>query len=292
MRRIIAVWIIMVILSAFSLYHDEPAVDLRIGSIKAVDTIHPFVAEDLGYFSDEGLSVRILSFGTSPALAEAMASGEIDAAYMSIIPTAVWKERGSDILIISGASRGGDVVCASGDEPRRIAVSGKGTMTETLFRGYVGRKLDIKPIYGIEPADMPTAMLVTKDVDAALTWQPFADAISGGGGDCFMDVGEEWKRDYGSRYQRNVLVVSRRIAEDPGLMGKLLRVHKRAVGFLNSPPSGAEISKVMKVAPMKRMYAEYNDSLDWPSMERLWGMAVDSGYLKAAPRKDTIYHGG
>lgn len=289
MYKIAALWLALVLLSAFTLYKDDESVDLRIGTIKTVDTIYPYIAESRGFFEEENLSARVYSFGTSPALVEAIAAGEVDVAYMSVVPAAVWKERGTDIVIVAGASRGGDVVCTrAGERSGKIAVSGKGTMTETIFSGYVDGKTDYEPIYGIEPPDMPTALLVTRDVDAAITWEPFATTIEEAGGKCIMDVGDEWAREFGSKYQRNVLVVSRKIFNDDELMQKVMRVHEKTAAYLNSDGSDAEIMEAMGIGGFSRSHSEYNTTLDWDSMERLWEMARDSGYLRSIPERSEI----
>ncbi len=294
MYRMALVWLALLLLAGATLYHYEKPPDLRIGTLKTVDAVHPLVAADEGYFADENLTVSVTTFGTSTALAEAMASGDLDAAYISIVPAAVWKERGADITIVAGSSRGGDVVCTrDGIGSGKMAVSGKGTMTQVVYDGFVKESLNYTPVYGIEPPDMPTALLVSKDVDAALTAEPFASLIQRAGGACDFDVGTEWAREHGSKYQRNVLVVSGKVLADPALLAKILRVHQRTTDFLNGPDAPAEISKVMGLQfPLTSGRVEYNSSLDWGSMDSFWETAKEEGYLKNVPQRNEIAYGG
>ncbi|MEW6035893.1 MAG: ABC transporter substrate-binding protein [Candidatus Micrarchaeota archaeon] len=293
MYKLMAIWAMLVGLAAFSLYETEPKADLRVGMLKTVDTIHPLIARDQGYFEDDGLSVSVHSFGTSPALAEAIAAGEIDVAYMSTVPAGIWKAKGTDIVILAGASRGGDMLCTrDGRLSGSVAISNKGTFTQTLYDLYVEDKFDFQPVYGIEPADMPTALLVTRDVDAAFVWEPFASAIEKGGGECIFDTGSEWEKEKGTMYQRNVLVVSGKAAKDPELVRKLMRINNRTIGYLNQPGSEAAVAKAMRIEPLLRKRVEYNASLDWDSMAELWEMARENGYLSRIPEKSEILYGG
>ncbi len=294
MNRMALLWLVLLVLSGATLYREENPPQLRIGTLKTVDAVHPLVAADEGFYADENLTVGISTFGTSTALAEAMASGDIDAAYMSIVPAAVWKERGADIMIVAGSSKGGDVVCTRGGERNgSIAVSGKGTMTQVVYDGFIKGETNYSPVYGIEPPDMPTALLVTKDVDAALTAEPFAGTIQAAGGECGLDAGTVWAKAHGTKYQRNVLVVSRKVLSDPALLSRLMSAHQRTVDFLNSPAAPDEIAKVMGLSSaVNSSRVEYNSSLDWDSMVAFWQAARDEGYLKNIPQRNDIVYGG
>ncbi|MGC9058183.1 MAG: ABC transporter substrate-binding protein [Candidatus Micrarchaeia archaeon] len=283
MRMVLVMWMALLFFSLLSLYPSKSGDSrnvLRIGVIKTIDTIHPYVAARQGYFDEEGIDYKIYSFGTSPALAEAIAAGEIDVAYMSFIPAAVWIGRGSQMKIVAGASRSGDIVCAR--EPvfsGKIAISKKGTMTENVYNTIIKGKTHLVPVYGIEPSDMPTALLVTKDVDAVLTWEPFSYKIEESGGVCIIDAGVEWEKDHGTKYQRNVLVVSKNIINNRPLLEKVLRIHNITTKFLNSPSSYPIIVDVMGVSGFKKERVEYNAELDWESMDEMMRTAVREGYL-------------
>ena len=293
MYRLVIVWALLVSLAALSLYQAEEKADLKIGMLKTVDAIHPLIAKENGFFEQEGLKVSVHAFGTSPAMAEALAAGEIDAAYMSVVPAGIWKSKGTDIVILAGASRGGDMLCTrDGALSGKIAMSGRGTMTQVLYSLFVQDKFDFEPVAGIEPPDMPTALLVTKDVDAAFVWEPFATQIENSGGECIFDTGAEWKRVYGVKYQRNVLAVSGKVAKDPALIQKLLRINNRTVELLNQPGSEEMVSKAMKIQSFDRSRVEYNTSLNWESMVELWKAARKNGFMSRIPERSEMLYGG
>ena len=290
---ILAVLAMLVAASVFILYQGEEEADLRVGMLKTVDTVHPLIAKERGYFEDEGLSVSVHSFGTSPALAEAIAAGEIDVAYMSVVPAGIWKVRGTDIVMLAGASKGGDMLCTrDGRTSGTIALSNKGTFTQVLYTYYVQDRYDFEPIHGIEPADMATALLVTKDVDAAFVWEPFASQIEENGGECIFDTGAEWEKEKGRKYQRNVLVVSGEVASDPLLVQKLMRINQRTVEFLNQNGSESAVAEAMNIKPLAKKRVDYSTDLDWESMVELWGEARDNGYLERIPQRSEMVYGG
>jgi NitT/TauT family transport system substrate-binding protein len=290
MRRVFVIWAIAFVLSLMLLYAPEQKVDVRIGILTSVDTMQPYVAERMGYFNDEGLTYSIRVFGSSPLLGEALQSGDIDVAYMSLSPTATRIVKGAKIRVVSGASRGGDFVMArTADAKGSIAINQKGSMTDTVFLGYVKGKVKFEPRRGIEPADMPTALLLTKDVDAAMTWEPFATKIEDNGGVLLLDVGKEWEKDYGTKYQRNVLVASEKFVENKDALERVLRVHERTTEYLNKPESGALLDELAGTELHGRRM-EFNSSLDWASMERIMRYAYEAGYIKRVPTKDEMIY--
>jgi len=291
MRRVFIIWGIAVVLSLFLLYAPEKKVDVRIGVLTSIDTCHPFVAEKMGYFKEEGLTYSIRVFGSSPLLAEALTTGDIDVAYMSLNPTATRIVRGAPIKVIAGVSRGGDVVMArEKNAGGLIAISQKGTMTETLYNGYVAGRVKFEPRYGTEPADMLTALMLTHDVDAIMTWEPFASRTQDNGGVVLLDVGEEWQKEYGSKYQRNLLVANGKFLQNKELLRKILRVHQKTTDFLNTPQSDKAITQLNAGKPLHGRRMEFNSSLDWESMERIMRYAYNAGYIKRIPSKEEMIY--
>jgi NitT/TauT family transport system substrate-binding protein len=318
-RGIIIFALIAVIAGIILFFPSNHEVDLRIGVLKSVDTIHPYIAQHEGYFEEESLTYEIYSFGTSPALAEAIAAGEIDIAYMSVAPTATWVAKGTKMKILAGASRGGDVVCvrdlnSSGaiaisnkgtmselmydaflkniTSDETIAISKKGTMTEAVYESIVRDMLPYEPIYGIEPADMPIALLVTKQVDAVLTWEPFASSIEEEGGYCILDVGDEWKKIYGEKYQRNVLVATESVLSNKTLVDKILNVHEKTIHFLNAPYSTDVVASIMQISPLKKKHVEYNSEINWESIDTIMRHSYEQDYLNRILSKDELVYSG
>lgn len=293
-RAIIAFWAVAFAASLVFLYPQEKPVQLRIGTLKSMATVHPYVAAELGLFDKEGISYRIYSFGTTPALMEAMAAGEIDVAYASVLPTMIWRGNGVDLRIVAGASKGGDIIVARPEfagnlSGRRMASSNKGTMTAIMYVGFAKPKIGAEPVFGVEPADMPTALLVTKGVEAAITWEPFATVAEENGAVVVMDLGEEWKKEYGDYYPRNVLVVRAGLMENKSLFNALMRIHNKTTAFLNTPDADPTIAKVLNIKGAKKRLA-YDASIDWEGMQREMQMAYDLGLLKRIITKEEVIY--
>lgn len=73
----------------------EEAGSVRVGSILALGTATPFVAQELGYYEEAGLEVEVAEFADGAALMEAFAAGELDVAMVGIGPAATWFTKGS-----------------------------------------------------------------------------------------------------------------------------------------------------------------------------------------------------
>lgn len=291
MKKILLLWIIGLALSISHLSQPEERADVEIGMLYSAATVHPLIASKLGFFEEEGITYRIRRFGCSPEMVLALAAGEIDAAYMSISVASIWKSKGTDIYVVSGAAKGGDYVLVRdpGIKEGRIGVSQKGSMTSLLYEGFVQDIVGFEPAFGVSPADMRTALLVTEEVDAVLTWEPFASLVKKEGAAEIMDVGEEWKKMYGKVYPRNVFVVSGKVAKDRELLDKLLRIHKKTIAYLNKPGSIQLVEEAIGAeVPEGRMI--YDDEIDWEGIKRIMSIIVEKGYMDRELSKGEIIH--
>src|SRR5665647_504565 len=162
---------------------------IKVGSIRALGTITPYIAIEEGIFKKQGLDVEIVEFADGAALMEGFASGGIDISLCGIAPVATWKSKGIELKIVASANGGGHVVITRKDAGinsiadlagHKIAEPNPGTVTDTLLRDYIlpsgniNPKKDIQIVSGLKPADMATALTATRQVDAAITWEPFA----------------------------------------------------------------------------------------------------------------------
>ena len=55
----------------------NPRVALKLGAIGAVSDAGIFIAQEKGYFNDEGLDVELVSFRAAPQILPAIATGEV-----------------------------------------------------------------------------------------------------------------------------------------------------------------------------------------------------------------------
>lgn len=162
---------------------------IRVGSILALGTATPFVAQENGLFEESDISIEVTQFADGSALMEAFAAGELDVALSGVIPVATWISKGIDMKVVASANGGGHVLMTRNDtgitsvedlKGKTIAEPNIATVTDALLRSKIlgdaglDPDMDVTLIPGMKPADMATVLMVTKEVDAMITWEPFA----------------------------------------------------------------------------------------------------------------------
>src|SRR5512133_4143531 len=167
----------------------DPAV-LRVGTNRALGTVTPYVGQARGLFQARGVTLDLVDFSDGSTLMEAFAAGRLDIALQGIAPAAIWQAKGVPLEVIAAANGGGHVLLTRADagiadvaglRGRKVGTPKQGTVVDTLFRAHVAAELarldpekDLTVIPGLAPADLPAALFVAREVDAAITWEPFA----------------------------------------------------------------------------------------------------------------------
>lgn len=289
---------------------------IRVGAIKALGTVTPYVAKEKGYFEKAGLNVEIKDFSDGTVLAEAYAAGELDFALMGIAPTATWYSKGVDLQVIAGANGGGHAVLVRADsgintvqdlKGKIIAEPGVGSVTDTLLRDYILKNAglnadsDVTMQSGMKPADMATSLYGTKEVDAIITWEPYvSQAIKQYGSDVkiLFDSSAEIKKATQSDnfYPVNVLSVSSEFASNNSdLVKKFVDVYKNTVDYINQDSaSDSDIAQILQldsnVITDSRVRVDFNYKLDISGLNTTLQWAKDLGYLDAIPEKGEFYN--
>jgi len=224
-----------------------PVKKLTIGWVYAMANAPLIVAQQKGYFRDQGLEIEALSYTSGPLVHQALLAGELDLAYIGAAPVYQWYSRGLQSRILAKVNYGQAAVVAGpesgvtalGDlKGRRIAGVRKGSGMDVLLRGYV-----LEESGGLSPDKdvqiLPMAVvnmesaLVQKLVDAAFMWEPFtSEAVLRGHGRVVFDMNRAVPR-----YPWYVIMaVPRTLAERREDVLRVLRAHRQAVDFLNSAP--------------------------------------------------------
>ncbi len=284
-------------------------VTLKVGDIKALGTVAPFVAQDLGYFEKEGVKVEFGEFADGTALMEAFAAGEIDIAICGVAPVANWYTKGADLQVVAAANGGGHVIVTRSDtgitsvddlKGKVLAEPNLGTVTDTLLRDYILKNAGIDPekdltiLPGLKPADMATSLFDTREVDAILTWEPFvAQAQEKYGDDCVIlyNSPNEIKADRGSDvfYAVNVVAASgNAIKNKTDALKRFLTAYKNTVDYLNTDPAAnAAIARQLEmdesIVAAARNNIDYNYNIDPDNTNATLQWALDLGYIDAIP---------
>jgi NitT/TauT family transport system substrate-binding protein len=293
---------------------------LRIGWVSAMANAPAVIADKKGFFKQEGLNVELKPFGDGPVIQQAVASGDVDVAYVGAPPVYQWFARGLDSVILAKVNYGQAALVAKADGPihtladlkgQRLAGVNRGSGMDVLLRGYVLKdvaKLD--PDADLQLSQMPAgnmnAALDTGVVDAVFEWEPFvSQSVLRGAGRVVFDVNEALPR-----YPWYVIAATRKtVGARPDDIVKLLRAHRKAIAFLHDHPEEsdriiAEAFKLQavqspdgKTVPAEAIVAEARKRLGWSDaiedsdrafIQRLMDYSLALGFLSKPLKADDV----
>jgi NitT/TauT family transport system substrate-binding protein len=290
---------------------------IRIGTNRALGTVTPYVARDKGFFDRHAIQVQVIDFNDVTTLMESITSGQLDVALVGISSPAIWQQRGVRLKVVAAANGGGHVLLTRTDTAmrtladlrgRKIATPKPGTVTDTLFRAHIVHDLanldpeiDIQIIPNMAAADMATVLFVSHEVDAAITWEPFASQAEANYKDhvVLFDGSTEWRRQHPDRkhlYPVNVVIASQAfIDHHPDELRRFLAAYAEAVHFINSQPEEAneiisretQLDKSIVVAARKHI--DYSAQVDIEASLETLAWAVELGYLKKTPTPEQLF---
>jgi NitT/TauT family transport system substrate-binding protein len=273
-------------------------------------TVIPFVAKSKGFFQQQGLQVEVVDFADGSPM-EAFASGQLDIALLGIAPSAIWQSQGVGLKVVAAANGGGHVLLTRTDtgindiqglKGKKVATPKPGTVTDTLFRAHIVEDLakldpekDIQIIPNVAPGDMPTALFVSREVDAAITWEPYASEAEQKfkNAKVLFDSAAEWRKSNpGSDqlYPVNVVIASQSFIDShPGDLRQFLVAYVQAIQFVNSKPDeankiiGDELQLDTAVIANARRRIDYTWHVDIAASLKTLEWSRQTGYLKEVP---------
>lgn len=237
---------------------------LRVGWVQSLGTAPALIADQKGYFRQEGLNVELKGFGDGPLIQQAMAAGQLDAAYLGGAPVFQWAQRGFDVRMLAKVNSGHAALIVRTDEPlrsltdlrrRRVAGASRGSGMDVFLRGFVLKgqaRLDPDKdvtVVNMPAANMPQAMAFG-GVDAAFAWEPFvSQAVLRGDARVLLETshvlpGHPWFV---------IAAPVQTLKARPGDMVRLLRAHHRAITFLYTHPAEADaiIIRGLNIQPVR-----------------------------------------
>jgi NitT/TauT family transport system substrate-binding protein len=213
-----------------------------------------YISQDKGWFEEEGLNLTAYeSYVTGMALASALARGDIQVAYMCLIPAInVYANARVPIKIIAGTHKYGYGLVVNSDKIKsikdlegsdiRIGCVSEGGAVDVLLHKTIDRyNLDEKKILNnIQRMNPPKQVLAinTGQLDAAFLPEQWATMSEDLGFKMLLMSQEVWPEMQGS-----VLVVKDELIRDhPELVRKLVKVSQKATSWINQyPQEAAEI---------------------------------------------------
>jgi len=293
------------------------AAPIRIGTNRALGTIAPYVARDRGLFEEQSIRAEVVDFNDVTTLMESLASGQLDVGLVGVAPTAIWQQRGVPLKIVASAGGGGHVLLTRNDtgirdlqdlRGHKIATPKPGTVTDTLFRVHLLHELagldperDVSIIPNMAAADMSTVLFVSKEVDAAITWEPFAAQAEAAYKNRIVlyDGAAEWRKLHPAAtrlYPVSVVVSTQNfIDHHADTLRRFLAAYVQAVDFINQQPAAANqiISKETQLSPAvvaaARQRIDYSSDVDVDASLETLRWSVDLGYLKKLPSPAQLF---
>src|ERR1700704_4830200 len=208
----------------------DPRVALKVGAIGAVSDAGIFIAQEKGYFRDEGLDVEIVGFKAAPQILPAIATGEVQVSGSAVTPAPFHAfARGITMKLVADKGQvapgfGFAAIVIRSDladtvrdfkdlKGRKFAVMGKGVSSTTQL----GKALERG---GIEPNEVElielglpemVAALGNKAIDGATLLEPFITFATA------RNVGVRWKgmEDFlPFTGQNGVIIYSQKFAQE------------------------------------------------------------------------------
>ncbi len=303
--------------SAFAAKKQADTGVIKVGTNKALGTVTPYVARTQGIFAKRGVTADIVDFNDGTTLMEAFASGQLDVALLGIAPTAIWQGKGVPLKVVAAANGGGHVLLTRQDtgitdvkqlKGKKVATPKPGTVVDTLFRAHIARKVagldpdkDIQIVPGVAPADMPAALFVVREVDAGITWEPFASQAEAKfkNARVLYDAAAEWKksnRKAKNFYPTNVVIARQSfIDQHPEELKRFLAAYVETITFINTKPKEANevIAKELKLEPAiianARKRIDYTANVDVKAALETLSWSNQLGYLKEIPSEKKLF---
>ena len=202
-----------------------------------------FIAEEKGYFNDEGLNVKMVKFSTGKDALDAMIADGADFATTADFPLTLAGLSGQETYVVATIGFGDDIkVIARKDRGinsiedlvgKKIATK-KGGGGDFFMQKLFEQKnmvLDQSKVINLNPPDMPT-VLARGDVDAYITWEPHIS----NGKKLLADnaIVFEPKGIYGETW--NVVVNSEFESKNPDIVKKFVSALVKADDFMDNHP--------------------------------------------------------
>lgn len=236
--------------------------ELTLAYVPIYPNMQHFIMEDAGYYAELPIDVGIERFDSGPAVVQAFASDEVDAAIFGITPAMVLADQGKNAAILAVNSRNGFKIVGTtqlaslyddhgadafaqfeaetGRQPQ-IGAPPDGSVPDIVLRFWIEEVLGfeelLEPIEKsqLPPARVPQAM-EGGDLDGAIIQEPFATIIT----DRTDFDALEWSGDLMTDHPVTVLFVHDRVTSgNADIARTLVEQHIRATTLANEQPDVA-----------------------------------------------------
>ncbi|MBI0584418.1 MAG: NrtA/SsuA/CpmA family ABC transporter substrate-binding protein [Methanomassiliicoccus sp.] len=248
-RKILAVVAAIIIVAAavgaailMSAPADDDVMELRLTYSNKIDYEPLIIAQEKGFFKDEGLNVTALIVSGGIQSAEALATGSADMGAMGDAPgvTLMAKNMGAKLIASYGSGEGQhrlvgwtDIATVTDLVGKKVGVQFGSSSQGALLRLLEANGLSADDITSVSlsPADMPNAVK-TRQVDAIIGSEPWPTNVENANG---ADVHEITNSSgLGSTYPLVLMVTQKLIDERPEVITAALKAIDRAIAYMGT----------------------------------------------------------
>jgi len=230
--------------------------EITLAYVPIYPNMQHFVMEDAGYYDEIPVPVNVERFESRPAVVQAFAGDEVDAAIFGVTPSMVLADQGKEAHVLAANSRNGFKVVGTqrlaglyddhgadafsafedgaGRQPR-IGAPPNGSVPDVVLRFWIEEVLGfdnlLEPIEKsqLPPARVPQA-IEGGDIDGAIIQEPFATIITERDG--FAEL--EWSGKILPDHPVTVAFVHDRVIDGaPEVARSLVEQHARATNLAN-----------------------------------------------------------
>lgn len=293
---------------------------IKVGWVYAMANAPIIIAREKNYFNEVGVDVEAVSFSSGPLVHQALAAGELDMAYIGAPPVYHWFARGLDSRILAKVNYGQAVIMVRSESAlssvsslkgKKLAGVRKGSGMDVLLRGFVLKeyaKLNPRSdlsIIPMKPSKMGPSLL-TKVIDAAFIWEPFASQYELTGK---LRIIFDMNKAVSEYPWYIIMAMPNALKNKKPAVIKVLKAHKMAVDFLNSSQdagnkiiakefnlktitnkSGEEFSseQIVKNARKRLGWSYQLTDKDSAFIQRLMDYSYDLRYIKSRLKSSDI----
>ncbi len=221
--------------------------DLRITYSNKIDYEPLIIAQEMGFFKDEGLNVTTLVVSGGIQSAEALATGSADMGAMGDAPavTLMSKNMGAKLVARYGGGEGQhrlvgwtDIASVSDLAGKKIGVQLGSSSQGALLRLLEANGLSANDVtqVSLSPADMPNAVK-TRQVDAIIGSEPWPTNVENANGADVHEIANS--SGLGSNYPLVLMATQKLVNEKPEAVTAALKAIDRAIEYMGGDHEAA-----------------------------------------------------
>jgi NitT/TauT family transport system substrate-binding protein len=270
---------------------------LRLGHLNSTAHLLAFVAQEEGFFREEGLNAELTQFASASELAAGLESGKLDVAFIGSVPAITFQATGHDLTIFGGAMsnghgyviktelvrpgfRTGDISILRGKNVASVKNSVQDYELLVLLKNnnlVIGQ--DVNVVYFNNQTEAYNA-LQSKEIDATSVYSPYASRARSEGHTVVYYCNE--KEEFHDQPCCRQVAPSAALREKPDFYQAVERAFIRAYKF-SQENRDKTVDDVNKYIPLARDLVEYEvyggHSVSKPDPDKKATVALKEGVV-------------